>query len=403
MYHRIGAAAYKNDLTNTIALCQHLSNPQTQFKAIHVAGTNGKGSTSHALAAIFQHHGYKTGLYTSPHLIDFRERIKIDGKMIPESEVIDFVVGNSEAIESIGPSFFEATVGLAFHYFAKEKVDIAIIETGLGGRLDSTNIITPELSVITNISYDHTDMLGKTLGEIAFEKAGIIKPNIPVVIGETNPNTQNIFIDKAAKSNSQIYFADQNTTYFNTEIDTDLMGDYQQKNMMTVMQSVEVLKILGYPLSIFKVAQALQNVKGYTGLRGRWEILSTQPFVVCDTGHNYAGIEAAMSELKKINAPKCYIVFGVVNEKETEHIWELLPKHAIYLFCTPSIPRGRNAENLRDEAERHGLRGEFYANVMQACSKAQELASSDDAIYIGGSTFVVADYLTYLENKDSIF
>jgi dihydrofolate synthase/folylpolyglutamate synthase len=393
MFHRIGAAAYKNNLTNTIALCNALGNPELKFKTIHVAGTNGKGSTSHALAAIFQQHGFKTGLYTSPHLIDFRERIRINGEMIPKENVIKFVEQHGCIIEEIKPSFFEANVGMAFEYFANEKVDIAIIETGLGGRLDSTNIITPILSVITNISFDHTDMLGDTLQKIASEKAGIIKPNIRVVIGETDSETKEVFITKAKETNSEIYFADTNPNYFNTEISTDLAGDYQQKNMATVLQAVEVLKSEGFNLSNFTVARALNNIKDLTGLRGRWEIQCNSPFIVCDTGHNKAGIEVAMAELKKVKYTNLYMVFGVVKEKETHAIWDLLPKDAYYFFCTPSIPRGRNDEDLFIEATKHGLDGEPCGTVINAVEKALKIANPDDAVYIGGSTFVVADYL----------
>jgi len=397
MFHRIGAAAYKNDLTNTIALCNALGNPELKFKTIHVAGTNGKGSTSHALAAIFQQHGFKTGLYTSPHLIDFRERIRINGEMIPKENVIKFVEQHGSIIEEIKPSFFEATVGMAFEYFANEKVDIAIIETGLGGRLDSTNIITPILSVITNISFDHTDMLGDTLQKIASEKAGIIKPNIRVVIGETDSETKEVFITKAKETNSEIYFADTNPNYFNTEISTDLAGDYQQKNMATVLQAVEVLKSEGFNLSNFTVARALNNIKDLTGLRGRWEIQCNSPFIVCDTGHNKAGIEVALAELKKVKYTNLYMVFGVVKEKETHAIWDLLPKDAYYFFCTPSIPRGRNDEDLFNEATKNGLDGEPCGTVINAVEKALKIANPDDAVYIGGSTFVVADYLASLK------
>lgn len=398
MYHRIGAAAYKNDLTNTIALCDALGNPELKFKTIHVAGTNGKGSTSHALAAIFQQHGYKTGLYTSPHLIDFRERIRINGEMIPKERVFDFVENHKERIETINPSFFEATVGMAFDYFADEKVDIAIIETGLGGRLDSTNIITPLLSVITNISFDHTDMLGDTLQKIAYEKAGIIKPEIPVVIGETQPETAEVFIEKAKETNSEIFFADSNPNYFNTEIATDLLGDYQQKNMVTVLQAVEVLKRQGFKLSNFEVAKALQNIKGLTGLRGRWDILNEKPFIVCDTGHNKAGLEMAMAELQKIPYKNLYMVFGVVKEKDSKSIWPLLPKHATYFFCTPNIPRGRDDKDLLAEALQNGMNGIACGSVENAFNQALNAAEPEDAIYFGGSTFVVADYLLLKEN-----
>jgi dihydrofolate synthase/folylpolyglutamate synthase len=313
--------------------------------------------------------------------------------MIPKENVIKFVEQHGCIIEEIKPSFFEANVGMAFEYFANEKVDIAIIETGLGGRLDSTNIITPILSVITNISFDHTDMLGDTLQKIASEKAGIIKPNIRVVIGETDSETKEVFITKAKETNSEIYFADTNPNYFNTEISTDLAGDYQQKNMATVLQAVEVLKSEGFNLSNFTVARALNNIKDLTGLRGRWEIQCNSPFIVCDTGHNKAGIEVAMAELKKVKYTNLYMVFGVVKEKETHAIWDLLPKDAYYFFCTPSIPRGRNDEDLFIEATKHGLDGEPCGTVINAVEKALKIANPDDAVYIGGSTFVVADYL----------
>ena len=392
MFQRIGAAAYKNDLSNTLKFCEILGNPETKFKTIHVAGTNGKGSTSHAVASIFQEHGYKTGLYTSPHLVDFRERIRINGQMIAENNVIDFVHHYKEDIDSIQPSFFETTVAMVFDYFANQNVDIAIIETGLGGRLDSTNVIIPEVSVITNISYDHTDLLGETLAEIANEKAGIIKPGVPVVIGETQTETSHVFIEKAKSCGSDIYFADENSQYFNTEILTDLKGDYQQKNMTTVMQTVEILIKLGYPLSKFKVAKGLQNIKTNTGLKGRWEIISNQPFIVADTGHNEAGIALSMHELSKVNYDKLYFVFGVVREKITSKLWHHLPKSAYYFFCTPSIPRGRDDKDLFEEAQSQGFNGESCGTVENAYNKAISIALSKDAIFIGGSTFVVADF-----------
>ncbi len=397
MYHQIGAAAYKPGLTNTILFCNALGNPELKFKSIHVAGTNGKGSTSHALAAVFQQHGYKTGLYTSPHLVDFRERIRINGQMIPKQNVVDFIDAHRNTIESISPSFFEVTVGMAFDYFAKEKVDIAIIETGIGGRLDSTNIINPILSVITNISFDHTDLLGDTLQKIALEKAGIIKPKTHVVIGETQEEIKNVFIKKAFENNSEIFFADTNPSYFNTIISTDLPGDFQQKNMITVMQAVEVLKESGFALSKFEVARALQNIKGLTGLRGRWEICGNNPFIVCDTGHNQAGLQVAMNELSKVKYKKLYMVFGVVNDKNTQSFWPLLPKNATYLFCTPSIPRGRNDTNLCEEASQNGINGKAYGTVINAFNAAIEMANPEDAIFIGGSTFVVADYLSSIK------
>ena len=398
MFQRIGAAAYKNDLNNTIELCKSLGNPETKFKSIHVAGTNGKGSTSHALASIFQEHGYKTGLYTSPHLIDFRERIRINGEMIPELDVIEFVIKNKELIERIQPSFFEATVAMAFQYFSDQNVDIAIIETGLGGRLDSTNVISPEVSIITNISFDHTDLLGNTLEAIANEKAGIIKPGVPVVIGESQPETMNVFINRAMECKSEIFFADSNPSYFNTEIETDLIGEFQQKNMVTVLQATDVLISNGYKLSKFKIAKALSQVKNNTGLRGRWEILSEHPFIVADTGHNEAGIEMSMKELSQIKFDQLHMVFGVVKEKITSKLWKFLPKDAHFYFCTPSIPRGRDDNDLFAEAIENGFKGEACGNVKDAFLKAKSNAKNEDAIFVGGSTFVVADLLLFIEN-----
>jgi len=399
MFHRIGAAAYKTDLTNTINLCHALGNPEEQFKTIHVAGTNGKGSTSHALAAVFQQHGYKTGLYTSPHLVDFRERIRINGEVISKEHVTEFVEKHQALIETIHPSFFEATVALAFDYFAKEKVDIAIIETGLGGRLDSTNVITPLLSIITNISFDHMDLLGDTLEKIALEKAGIIKPGIPVVISERQAETIEVFIDKAKASNSSLFIADSNPNYYNNEFESDLIGDFQQKNLTGVMQAIDVLRGLGYEFSNFKVAKAFQNIKQLTGLKGRWEILNHRPLIICDTGHNQAGIEVAMKELGKVNYKKLSLVFGVVKEKDTHAIWALLPKEARYFFCTPSIPRGRDDKNLCAEALENGIIGTACGTVSNAYAMALNNSNPEDAIYIGGSTFVVADHLAALEKK----
>lgn len=397
MFQRIGKAAYKANLDNTLALCSALNHPENGFKSIHIAGTNGKGSTSHALAAVFQLHGFKTGLYTSPHLIDFRERIKINGINISESAVIDFVLKNQTVIEEIKPSFFEVTVAMAFDYFRTEKVDIAIIETGLGGRLDSTNVITPELSIITNISFDHTDLLGDTLPKIASEKAGIIKSGVPVVIGETDPETAPVFEMKAEELHAEIYFADHNTNYYNTEIPTDLGGIYQQKNMVTVLQSIEILEKIGYQFSKLLIAKALNNIVSLTGLRGRWEILSNKPFIVCDTGHNEAGISQAMEGLRQVKYKNLYMVFGVVNDKNTQKIWPYLPKAAKYFFCKPSIPRGKSSADLLLEAESYGFNGTAIDNVFEAFNKAKAECSSDDAIYIGGSTFVVADLLTELQ------
>jgi dihydrofolate synthase/folylpolyglutamate synthase len=398
MFQRIGAAAYKNDLTNTLELCEGLGNPQQKFKTIHIAGTNGKGSTSHALASIFQEHGYKTGLYTSPHLVDFRERIRINGQFIPKQAVIDFVEKHQNLIEGINLSFFEATVGMAFDYFANEGVDIAIIETGLGGRLDSTNIITPILSVITNISFDHMDMLGDTLEKIAFEKAGIIKTKVPVIIGETQNEVKDVFLKKAEQSDSEISFADTNPHYFNTEIQSDLKGDFQQKNLKTVLQAIETLNKQGYSFSNFKIATALNHVKKNTGLKGRWEVLEEAPFIVADTGHNEAGLRLSMQELSKIKYEKLYMVFGVVKEKTTENLWSFLPKNAYYLFCKPSIPRGRDAQSLYVEAVNNGFIGSTFSSVELAFKQALAMANKEDAIFIGGSTFIVADYFSFKES-----
>lgn len=397
MYQRIGAAAYKTDIENTVKLCNAVGNPQNNFKTIHVAGTNGKGSVSHALSAIFQANGYKTGLYTSPHLVDFRERIRIDGKKINKKFICNFIKNHKTDIEEINPSFFEVTVALAFLYFAEKNADIAIIETGLGGRLDSTNIITPELSVITNISFDHTALLGNTIEKIAFEKAGIIKKNIPVVIGETQTDTVNIFKQKAAENNSEIFFADKIKSLKNLKITSDLKGDYQKKNMLTVLQCVEVLKKHGYDLKDEKNNYALRNIKKISGLRGRWEITGKIPLTICDTAHNEAGLKLVFSQLLTLKFEKLHIVFGVVNDKETLNYWSFLPKKAFYYFCTPDIPRGRDSQNLAIEAKNFGIKGNAYKNVNDALKAAKENASKNDVIFIGGSTFTVADYLSNLE------
>ncbi|NUM31928.1 MAG: bifunctional folylpolyglutamate synthase/dihydrofolate synthase [Bacteroidetes bacterium] len=399
MYQRIGAAAYKTDIENTVKLCNLLYNPQNSFKCIHVAGTNGKGSVSHALAAVFQANGYKTGLYTSPHLVDFRERIRINGKKISKNFVCGFINKYKIEIEEINPSFFEVTVALAFNYFAKKDIDIAIIETGLGGRLDSTNIITPELSVITNISFDHTALLGNTLEKIAKEKAGIIKKNTPVVIGETQNQIADIFKEKAMENSSEIFFADKNINFKNLKISSDLKGDYQKKNMNTVWQCIEILKQKGYKLNDSKNIYAIKNIKKLTGLRGRWEIISKKPLTICDTAHNEAGLRLVINQLLKMEFDKLHIVFGVVNDKETFKYWGFLPKNAIYYFCKPEIPRGRDSHSLYDEAKRNGIIGKTFENTVNAANHAIEVAGKNDVIFIGGSTFTVADYLCFHEKK----
>jgi dihydrofolate synthase/folylpolyglutamate synthase len=413
MFTRVGAAAFKKDLHNTIVMCEKLGNPQDKFKTIHVGGTNGKGSTSHMLAAIFQQAGYKTGLYTSPHLKDFRERIRINGAMVSEEFVIDFVASQNDIIEELSPSFFEVTVGMAFSYFEKEKVDIAIIEVGLGGRLDSTNIITPELSVITNISLDHTNILGNTLPEIAAEKAGIIKAGVPVVIGERQPETDQVFIKKAKDTLSNITFAsDQlNIPQFQKEndllklsvadkervildgLELDLTGSYQLKNVSTVIQSVQVLNALGYRLSDQDIRTALRNVKKLTGLQGRWQVLGNHPLIICDTGHNVAGISEVMQNIRETPHDQLHIVIGMVKDKDIRSVLRLLPSDAKYYFCQPDLERALPAAELAMQALEHQLIGDVYPDVLLALTAAKNDATGNDLIFVGGSTFVVAEVL----------
>lgn len=413
MFTRIGAAALKKDLHNTIEMCARLNNPQYQFKTIHIAGTNGKGSTSHMLAAILQKAGYKTGLYTSPHLKDFRERIRINGKMAPKSFVKQFVNEQKKNIEEIEPSFFEVTVAMAFDYFAKEKVDIAVIEVGLGGRLDSTNIITPELSVITNISLDHTNLLGDTLSEIAFEKAGIIKTNLPVVIGEKQPETMDVFNRKAEKEKAQIIFAEDQLSITNQTIKgsslvlnivknkevifsnlaLDLTGTYQQKNILTVIQSVLKLRELGFNISEEAIYQALKNVKKLTGLQGRWQTLSKNPLIICDTGHNKAGITEIIKNISNTKYKNLHIVIGMVKDKDIDGVLTLLPKNAAYYFCQPNLERALPANELAQKAAQHHLAGKVFTSVADAFKNAKEKSNPEDLIFIGGSTFVVAEIL----------
>ncbi|MBP6533041.1 MAG: bifunctional folylpolyglutamate synthase/dihydrofolate synthase [Bacteroidia bacterium] len=411
MFHRIGAAAYKANLDNTIALCNSLKNPQNSFKSVHIAGTNGKGSCSHMLAAIFQSAGYKTGLYTSPHLKDFRERIRINGEMIPEKKVTDFVQMHKSAFETIQLSFFEWTVGLAFDYFAREKVDIAIIETGLGGRLDSTNIITPELSLITNISYDHMQLLGDTLEKIAIEKAGIIKQDTPVVIGERQENIDSVFIDKAKTSHSEITFASDQITvekiknevdkqFFNIYIksvtflenlEISLAGNYQQKNICSVLAAVQSLQESGWKITTENIRTALSNIQSLTGLMGRWQKISDSPLTICDVGHNKAGIAFILEQLKEYKYDHLRMVIGVVNDKDITGILEMLPKNATYYFCRANIPRALDANELKLLGKNYGLEGESYPSVKAALEQAKAHSLINDLIFIGGSTFVVAE------------
>jgi dihydrofolate synthase/folylpolyglutamate synthase len=397
MYQRVGAAAYKKDLTNIIALCKALDNPHTKFKTIHVAGTNGKGSTAHMLASVLQANGFKTGLYTSPHLIDFRERIRINGDCISETHVVDFVERITPELESIQPSFFEITVAMAFFYFAEEQIDIAVIETGLGGRLDSTNIITPEISVITNISLDHTDMLGTTLELIAGEKAGIIKKNTPVIIGEHQPETDQVFVDKAQELSAPIVFADD-VVAPNKIWQTDLLGYYQHNNARTMMAVLIELNNLGWQLDIKKCQKGLYAVASSTGLLGRWQVIQEEPKVICDTGHNTEGIEQIVTQLQHQSFENLLIVFGQVTGKDTSTVLELLPKDATYYFCKPSVVRGLDVDMLSEAATAHDLKGESFDSVMTAYTAALTHAGPNDLVFIGGSTFVVADLLTGLKD-----
>ena len=391
MYQLQGASAYKKDLTNTHLLLAHLENPQEKIKCIHVAGTNGKGSTSHMLASTLQEAGYKVGLYTSPHLKDFRERIKINGKDISEEFVTNFINKHKSFFESNDMSFFEMTVGLAVDYFAKEKVDIAVIEVGMGGRLDATNIITPLVSVITNIGMDHIQFLGNTLDAIAFEKAGIIKPNIPVVIGEYTPETKPVFLDKATECNSKIYFA---SDLILETYPSDLIGDYQMHNKKTVLQTIAVLNAQKeFIITSENIKSGLLQVVRNTDLQGRWQQINEFPKVICDTAHNKNGLEIVLKQIQKEEFDDLHIVLGVVNDKDLDEILPLFPKKAKYYFCKPNIPRGLDAVILKQKAAAFELIGEVYNSVSEAYQKAIENAGKSDFIYIGGSTFVVAEIL----------
>ncbi len=388
MYQRQGKTAFKKDLTNILAFSEHLGHPEKKFKSIHVAGTNGKGSTSHMMASVLQQAGYKVGLYTSPHLKDLRERIKINGQMISEEAVIDFSATHREFLDRQQLSFFEMTVGMAFDYFARESVDIALIEVGLGGRLDSTNIISPEVSIITNIGYDHTQFLGETLPEIAFEKAGIVKPGIPVVIGEKHAETTEVFESIARNIQAPIYWAE--AFDFNS-YSSDLLGAYQEKNIQTALAGFQFLE--GFNISHEDLRLGLQNVVKNTGLQGRWQVLLDSPKVVCDTAHNKEGLSYVIRQLANEQYNELHIVLGTVNDKKLEGILPLFPKAATYYFCRPDIPRGLDAKNLAAIAANYELKGEVYSSVNDACKMALSKATIDDFIFIGGSTFVVAEVL----------
>lgn len=412
MFTRIGAVAYKKDLNNITALCEALGNPEKKFTSIHVGGTNGKGSTSHMLAAILQTAGYKTGLHTSPHLKDFRERIRINGNMVSEQSVIDFVNRNETLFKKIEPSFFEASVAMAFEEFAEAEVDIAVIEVGLGGRLDSTNIISPLLSIITNIGFDHMNILGNTLSEIAGEKAGIIKVNTPVIIGESLPETQVIFEKKASEVQAPISFAQNDWTIIplgknnfmeleaierssgkKMHLQLDLTGSYQLKNLPAVLVAVDELRKKGFSISDTHIKTALKQVKTLTGLQGRWQTLQTKPLVICDTGHNEDGIREVLQNISETPHLNLHLVWGMVQDKEISKVLGMLPKSATYYFCQPAIPRAKAANELRSEATIFGLKGNVYPTVVQAYQTALNKSAAGDLIFIGGSTFVVAEVI----------
>lgn len=387
LYQQQGASAYKKDLTNTILLANHLDNPEKKIKAVHVAGTNGKGSTSSMIASILQESGLKVGLYTSPHLKDFRERIKINGEMISEDFVVKFIQQNKPFFEENSLSFFEMTVGLAFDYFVKESVDIAVIEVGMGGRLDSTNIITPLVSVITNIGFDHTQFLGNTIEAIAGEKAGIIKSKIPVVVGEYTEETKKVFLAKAEECKSDIYFA---SDLIQEDYPSGLLGDYQIHNKKTVLQAIKLLK-QHFQISVDEIKNGLLNVVQNTGLLGRWQQIHSNPKVICDTAHNSHGLKIVLNQIRKEKFNQLHFVLGVVNDKDLEDILPLFPKNAKYYFSKPNVPRGLDTAVLKEKAEIYGLIGFVYNSISEAYEDALKASTENDFIYIGGSTFVVAE------------
>ncbi|SFB45658.1 bifunctional folylpolyglutamate synthase/dihydrofolate synthase [Algoriphagus aquimarinus] len=424
MFQRVGASAFRKDLRSTILLCDHLGNPELKFKSIHVAGTNGKGSSSHSLAAIFQSAGYKTGLYTSPHLKSFTERIRINGQEISPELVVKFVEENQGFLDELKPSFFEMTVGMAFWYFVQEEVDIAIIEVGMGGNFDSTNIITPELSLITNIGFDHVQFLGDTLPLIAGEKAGIIKKNVPVVISETHEETKDVFMNKAADMNAPVTFADedwiaykvaeeegktkykvviseeskwsvktQTTAQGEETIDLifGLNGNYQKYNLPGILESVAQMRDLGWDLPNEAVLEGLKNVTELTGLKGRWQTLSSNPTVICDTGHNEAGFREILAQLETYSYATLWLVLGMVQDKDISKVLSLLPKSANYVFCEAKLPRALPADQLAEKAVSVGLKGEIIPDINEALAFARKNAAEDDLIFVGGSTFVVAE------------
>ena len=395
MFQQVGGKAYKEGLENTLLLDEHFHHPHRRFRTIHVAGTNGKGSCSHSLAAVLQAAGYRVGLYTSPHLVDFRERIRVNGTPIPEETVIRFVEDERAFFEPLHPSFFELTTALAFKYFADEKVDVAIIEVGLGGRLDCTNIIRPDLCVITNISLDHVQFLGTTLAEIAAEKAGIIKSQTPVVIGETTPETRPVFQAKANEMKAPIYWAEENQNAETNNVDFELKGLYQQKNLRTLLTAFPVLQKLGYQFDETHIRKGLAKVCELTGLMGRWQKLQEHPTLICDTGHNVGGISDIVEQLKQQSYHELHIVIGMVNDKDVRGVLSLLPKEATYYFTQASVQRALPAEDLAALAAQQGLKGTNYPDVPSAVRAAQEKSLPEDFIFVGGSSFIVADLLAH--------
>lgn len=412
VFEHVGAVAYKEGLQNTLALDKHFNHPHTNFKTIHIAGTNGKGSCSHSLASILQEAGYKVGLYTSPHLVDFRERIRVNGHCISEERVVKFVEDERKFFEPLHPSFFELTTALAFKYFDEQKVDIAIIEVGLGGRLDCTNIISPILSIITNISFDHTQFLGDTLAKIAAEKAGIIKKGVPVIIGEANEETRPVFQSKANEVNSDIVFAEDNAIVTssspmadggrrynlsnNSTLIGELSGDYQERNMNTILCACNILKQMNIIKNDDVIAKGLTNICKNTGLLGRWQTIQNNPTVVCDTGHNVGGWNYLAPQIKRQQCNQLRIVFGMVDDKDINSVMYLLPKNAIYYWTQAESKRAIKAERVAEIAIKHDLRGEIFDNVEVAYTKALKDSNNDDFVFVGGSSYIVADLLTFL-------
>ncbi len=415
MFHREGKTAYKANLDNIIKLTKELGNPQNKFKSIHIAGTNGKGSVCHMLASVLQESGFKTGLFTSPHLLDFRERMKINGTMISEEYIISFVQDKKYLLETIKPSFFEMTAAMAFEYFASEGVEIAVLETGLGGRLDATNIVHPFVTAITNISFDHTDILGETLEAIAGEKAGIIKPNVPVIIGESHPETRNVFITRAAEVKAKILFAEEEYSLENSSISypdkqfinliksekqlstqykLDLLGNYQTKNLITVLTIIDEIKKAEIKIPETALFSGLEHIIQNTGLMGRWQILGNNPLIIADTGHNVEGLKAVIKQLKKLPYKDLLVVYGMVKDKDVKKALSVLPKNAIYFFTKASIPRALDEQILLDEGKMMYLKGKSFHTVKEALVAARMQAKSEDCIYIGGSTFVVGEALS---------